>query len=57
MGIAAAPAMNSAMMASVAALRAAGEMLEQTAQIAAIAASTPESRAPLPYTRLLDQLA
>ncbi|MBN8535040.1 MAG: hypothetical protein J0L51_13240 [Rhizobiales bacterium] len=55
--VAAAPAMNAAMTASVAVLKAAQEMGANAAALVAVAAAGAEGRAALPYSQMLDKLA
>lgn len=51
------PAMNAAMTASVAVLKAAQAMSANTAVLLASAAAPSGGRAPLPYSSMLDKLA
>ncbi|WP_166443614.1 hypothetical protein [Rhabdaerophilum calidifontis] len=51
------PGLNAGMNASIAAFKAAAQMMQQTAALVAGAATTPEARSALPYSRLLDKLA
>jgi hypothetical protein len=51
------PAMNAAMIASIAVLKAAQEMTANTAALVAVVSAGPEGRAALPYTQMLDKLA
>ncbi|MGL5447099.1 MAG: hypothetical protein ACRDBL_07320 [Rhabdaerophilum sp.] len=51
------PAMNAAMMTSIAVLRAAQEMSANTAALVAVASVGVDGRAPLPYSQMLDKLA
>lgn len=55
--IAQVPAMNAAMTATIAVLKAAQQMSANTANLVAAAASGVEGRAPLPYSQFLDKLA
>ncbi|MFY8114557.1 MAG: hypothetical protein ACOVOC_10095 [Rhabdaerophilum sp.] len=56
-GIAEMPAMNGAMAATIAVLKAAQAMGANTAGLLATAANPPSGRAPLPYSSVLDKLA
>jgi len=51
------PAMNAAMVASIAVLKAAQDMSSNTAALVAVAAAGAEGRAALPYAQMLDKLA
>lgn len=51
------PAMNAAMVASIAVLKAAQDMGSNTAALVAVAAAGAEGRAALPYSQMLDKLA
>lgn len=50
------PNLNAGMAASIAAFKAAAEMMQQTAALVANAAATPETRAALPYSMMVDKL-
>ncbi|MCA0401465.1 MAG: hypothetical protein LCH38_11685 [Proteobacteria bacterium] len=55
-GIADMPALSAGMMVSIAAFKAASQMAQQSVALLS-AASGADSRAPLPYSSMLDKLA